>query len=105
MTVLTDILDNPTDALFAAMSGFAFWKLITYYETREEKQLGWISCFLGLAALSRNDGLVLFVIFVVLSLLFLRSSVNKIKHLLYTALPFLIFVFGYFLIYGFEIIL
>lgn len=101
MTVLTDILDNPTDALFAAMSGFAFWKLITYYETREEKQLGWISCFLGLAALSRNDGLVLFVIFVVLSLLFLRSSVNKIKHLLYTALPFLIFVFGYFLIYGF----
>ena len=101
MTVLTDILDNPTDALFAAMSGFAFWKLITYYETREEKQLGWISCFLGLAALSRNDGLVLFVIFVVLSLLFLRSSVNKIKHLLYTALPFLIFVFGYFLVYGF----
>ena len=99
-TVLTDILDNPTDALFAAMSGFAFWKLITYYETRDEKQLGWISCFLGLAALSRNDGLVLFFIFALISLFFLRSSSKKIQHFLYTVLPFLIFVFGYFYIYG-----
>lgn len=99
-TVLTDILDNPTDALFAAMSGFAFWKLISYYATRDEKQLGWVSCFLGLAALSRNDGLILFIIFILFSLFFLRSSNKKIQHLLYTVLPFLFFVFGYFLMYG-----
>jgi len=100
VTVLTDILSNPTDALFASMSGFAFWKLITYYETRDEKQLGWVSCFLGLAALSRNDGLILFFIFVILSLFFLRSSIKKWLHLLYTVMPFLFFVFGYFCIYG-----
>lgn len=100
VTLLTDILNNPTDALFAAMSGFAFWKLIVFYDTREEKQLGWTSLFLGLAALSRNDGLILFGIFVVISLFFLRTSVRKIRHLLYTTLPFLGFVLGYILIYG-----
>jgi len=99
-TVLTDILDNPTDALFAAMSGFAFWKLSIYYETRDEKQLGWVSCFLGLAALSRNDGLVLFIIFVGISLFFLRSSSRRWLHLLYTVMPFLLFVLGYFFVYG-----
>ena len=35
VTLLTDILNNPTDALFAAMSGLAFWKLISFYESRE----------------------------------------------------------------------
>ena len=100
VTLLTDILNNPTDALFAAMSGLAFWKLISFYESREEKQLGWTSFFLGLAALSRNDGLILFGVFAVISLFFMRMSPRKIQHLLYTVLPFLGFVLGYFLIYG-----
>ena len=98
-TVLTDILDNPSDALFAAMSGFAFWKLITYYETRQTKEIGWASFFIGLAALSRNDGLVLFLIFVVLSLTLLGSSSNKWKQAVAMILPFLLLVGGYLLVY------
>jgi hypothetical protein len=98
-TVLTDTLDNPSDALFAAASGFAFWKLMTFHETRQVKDIAWASFFLGLAALSRNDGLVLFVIFLLISLMFLRASEHKWKHLLATALPFLLLVGGYLALY------
>ncbi len=98
-TVLTDILGNPSDALFAAMSGFAFWKLISFYETRQVKDIAWASCFIGLAALSRNDGLVLFVIFLMISLVFLRSLKNKWQFMLAAVLPFLVLVGGYLLLY------
>ncbi len=98
-TILTDILDNPSDALFAAMSGLAFWKLITFYETRQIKEIGLASFFIGLAALSRNDGLVLFILFVLVSLMFLRSTNDKWRYLLATTLPFLVLIGGYLALY------
>jgi len=98
-TMVTDILYNSSDTLFAAMSALAFWKLMTYYENRRAKELGWASFFVGLAALSRNDGLVLFPIFVVISLFFLRSAERKWENLLLTILPFLVLVGGYLLLY------
>jgi hypothetical protein len=98
-TMVTDILFNSSDSLFAAMSALAFWKLMTFYENRKVKEIGWASFFVGLAALSRNDGLVLFPIFVVISLFFLRSAESKWKNLLFTILPFLALVGGYLLLY------
>lgn len=65
--VLPEILVNPSDALFAAMSGFAFWQTARFCDTRAPRHLWGASFFLGLAALSRNDGLVLFPIFVLLA--------------------------------------
>lgn len=62
--VLTEILVNPSDALFAAMSALAFWQFLGFFQHRDRTHLLWTSVFLGLAALSRNDGLLLFVVFV-----------------------------------------
>jgi len=98
-TMVTDILYNSSDTLFAAMSALAFWKLMTYYENRNAKELGWASLFVGLGALSRNDGLVLFPIFVVISLFFLRSAKSRWKNLLFTILPFVVLLGGYLLLY------
>ncbi len=56
---------------------------MTYYENREAKEIGWASFFIGLAACSRNDGLVLFPFFVLISLFFLRSTKIKWKTLLF----------------------
>jgi hypothetical protein len=61
--VFIDIFDNSSDALFAAMSGLALWKFLTYYETRQIGQLGWTSFLIGLAALTRNDGLIILLSF------------------------------------------
>ena len=98
-TMVTDILYNSSDSLFAAMSALALWKLMTYYENREAKEIGWASFFIGLAACSRNDGLVLFPFFVLISLFFLRSTKIKWKTLLLTILPFCALVGGYLLLY------
>lgn len=97
--VFADIFDNSSDALFAAMSGLALWQLLSYYEERRVKQLAWTSFFLGLAALTRNDGIVVFVIFLAVSALFTTKSEHKIKHLLASTLPFFALILGYLLIY------
>jgi hypothetical protein len=98
-TIVTDILPNPSDSLFAAMSALAFWKLITYYQNRQAREIGWASFFVGLAALSRNDGLVLFVIFVLISVFLLRPPEYRWRRVLATILPFCVLVGGYLLLY------
>ncbi|HUH96507.1 MAG TPA: hypothetical protein VLZ89_04055 [Anaerolineales bacterium] len=98
-TIVKDILSNPSDSLFAAMSALAFWKLITYYQDRNVRDLGWASGFIGLAALSRNDGLVLFVIFMLIALFFLRAPGNRWKRMLAAVLPFCVLIGGYLLLY------
>ncbi len=93
--LLTEILGNPSDSMFTAMSGFAFWQLLTFWRDRQTKNLLWASVFVGLAALSRNDGVVLFAIFFVLSIfLNLRPRVGW-KNILLSALPYLLLVGGY----------
>lgn len=100
VNVMVDILENPSDTFFAGLSGLAFWQMLSYHNTREAKHLGLASFFLGLAALARNDGLVLFAIFLFISLVYLRSAENKLQHLGASILPFLILVGGYMLVYG-----
>lgn len=97
--VLTDILDNPSDALFAAMSGFAFWKLLTFQQTRQAKDIGLASLFVGLAALSRNDGLVLFLVFVLISFVLLRVSIRQWRQIAAMILPFALMIGGYLALY------
>lgn len=43
--VLPEVLVNPSDALFAAMSGFAFWQTARFYNTGETRNL-WGASFL-----------------------------------------------------------
>ncbi len=93
--LLTEILGNPSDSMFTAMSGFAFWQLLMFWRDRQKKNLLWASFFVGLAALSRNDGVVLFAIFFVLGVLLnLRPRLN-LKNVLLSVLPFFLLVGGY----------
>ncbi len=117
--VLPEILVNPSDALFAAMSGFAFWQTARFCDTRATRHLWGASFFLGLAALSRNDGLLLFPIFLLLAFWISRRTVQPqaipgeagmyawhrrpvvgLAWLTAAALPFALLVGGYFLLYG-----
>ncbi len=99
-TVMVDILENPSDTLFAGLSALAFWQMLSYHNTRQIKYLALTSLLIGLAALARNDGLILFAFFLLISLIYLKSAENKLQHLAASILPFLVLVGGYALVYG-----
>jgi len=98
--VLADVLVNPSDALFAAMSGFAFWQMARFYNTKNVRNLAWGAAFVGLAALSRNDGMLLYVVFLLLAYMIARRAALKFTWILPVILPFVLLVGGYFLVYG-----
>ncbi len=98
--VLVDIIVNPSDALFAAMSAFALWQFLRFYRLRNVEALVKTSIFVGLSALSRNDGLILFIIFVIATAFLIFKSREKWRLALATVVPFIILVVGYFLVYG-----
>ncbi|MGH2581342.1 MAG: hypothetical protein ACRDFQ_00425 [Anaerolineales bacterium] len=93
--VLTAILGNPSDALFAAMAAFAFWQFLAYRNHGELRHLAWASLFVGMAGLARNDGLILFLIFLALTLLLNLNSKPRWRWLAYAGLPFVILIAGY----------
>jgi len=102
--LLTDLFLNPSDALFAGLSGLTFWQVLKFYNTRERRHVWQASAFLGLAALSRNDGLVLLPLFLLLSLLIALGNERTVKQAVRTivagVLPFALLVAGYVLLYG-----
>ena len=98
--MVTELLGNPSDAMFTAMSGFALWQFLKYCNQKGTKNLLFSSLFIGLAALARNDGLLLFVIFFVLSIFLSRGTANAWKKILLGTLPFLGLVGGYILLSG-----
>ena len=98
--VLVEIVGNPSDALFSAMSAFALWQLLRFYHHRRTEALAKMSFFLGLSALSRNDGLVLFAIFMLIAILLAYKNTKKWKLALSALLPFFALVIGYLLIFG-----
>lgn len=97
------LLDNSSDALFAAMSSLALWQLLVLYRTQRPLHLVATSVFVGLATLSRNDGLVLFAVLILVqtSITIRRAdSIRRIlrralEHLLLATIPFVIVVGGY----------
>ena len=98
--VLTDILSNPSDSLFAAMSGFAFWQVLSFHGTQNIKHIWWASFFIGLAALSRNDGLVSYGILAVLVVWLAIRSKPAWQWIPALIIPFALIVGGYQLFYG-----
>ena len=95
-----EMLRFPSDPLFASFAGLALWQLLKYAKTREPVQLRNASAFLGLSALARNDGLVLFLIFAVIIVPLIIRSSHWYRSLAAAALPFIILVGGYLLLYG-----
>ncbi len=97
--IYADLFYNSSDSLFAALSGLALWKVLSYYETKQTSQIGWASFLIGLAALSRNDGLIIFAVFMVISSIFMLRSPEKLKHVLASVVPFVVLTVGYIFIY------
>lgn len=100
LPVTTEVLGNPSDALFTAMAGFALWQVLAYRNSQQLKNLLLASLFVGLAALARNDGFVLFAIFMFLSVILSLGSGSALKKIALSPLPFLGFVGGYLLLSG-----
>ena len=107
--VVTNLIGNPSDALFSAMSCLVFWQLLSFYKSKEISHLWFASVFLGLATLSRNDGLALILISIIIGValtLFLKPRIAMTVRRLWLTLvagfiPFGAIVGGYLLLYGF----
>ena len=97
---LVRIVDNGSNALFAAMSGFALWQFLSFLRTGTFKHLWLCSACLGLAALSRNEGPVLFLICLGLALVACVSKGVAGRGLVACTVPFTALVGGYVLLYG-----
>ena len=101
-----EFLRFPSDPMFAGLAALSLWQFLGYLRTTQTKNLAWASGFMGLAALARNDGTVLFAILLSLTLIFnlirLRSGSwrNFALNILAVLLPFVCLVGGYILFYG-----
>jgi hypothetical protein len=97
------MLTFPSDPLFAGLAALSLWQLLGYIDEPKPRHLALSSLFLGLAALARNDGLVLFPVFLLLALL-LSLRARNWRSLgiaaLAAILPFALLVGGYVLFYG-----
>ncbi|NCP86829.1 MAG: hypothetical protein CO094_08665 [Anaerolineae bacterium CG_4_9_14_3_um_filter_57_17] len=94
--LFTDILVNPSDALFAITSGLAFWQLLNLFHTHDPRSALRMSVFMALAALSRNDGIILFGVTLLLAGgLLLKAKAPWHKMLLNLLAPFALIVGGY----------
>ena len=98
--LVAEFIRFPSDPLFASLAGLAFWQLLSYYNTLSTKHLWLGSAFLGLAALARNDGLLLFLIFLGLVLVLSLRKTRILPTLLPTVLPFFLLVAGYVVLSG-----
>lgn len=97
---LTYLLGNQSDALFAAMSAFALWQVLSFRNEKKIKHLWFASLFVGLSALARNDGLILFFSFLILAL-FLSIPIRRLgTALIASVIPFVIIVGGYITLYS-----
>ena len=97
---------NSSDHLFMAMSALALSQLLAYLSDRSAKHLVWGSVLVGLAALTRPDGLILVVSFVLLSLATDARDAKALlppgwaKRLSAAFAPAVFIVGGYLVLYG-----
>lgn len=99
LPVLPRLFENATYAMFAAMSSFALWQFLCFYHNRKSRHLLIASLFLALSAMSRSEGFVLFACVLLLSTLVVKPK-QWLSTLYHCALPFLLVVGGYILVYG-----
>ncbi len=87
-TALIKILSNPSDALFTSMSALALAFTVSFSQSNRIRDLSLASLFIGLAALSRPDGLFLFPFFITISLwLGFSKKIPSRKTILSAVLP------------------
>ena len=92
---VTSLVQNSSDALFAGLSALALQQTVVATDRHALRHLAVASTLVALAALSRNDGLVLFVVFLVLAV---PGASRLPARALAAAGPFLLIVVGYLLV-------
>jgi hypothetical protein len=97
-----EMLRFPSDPLFASFAALGLWQLLRYKHTGARKYLAFSSCFIAMAALARNDGLILFVFFSFLALFISWRRKDFWRSMPFSLFPFLFLVGGYLLFYGFR---
>lgn len=90
----------PTDPLFASMAAISFSFVLAYRRIGKLKDAVFASLFLGLAALARNDGLILFAVFVPIVVLLCAPLSRWWVSLVAAVCPFVAIVGGYVLVAG-----
>lgn len=85
----------PSDPLFAGLAAFSLSQLLSFKDSGQTKHAANASALLGLASLARNDGLILFPIFLLLVLVFSWKSGSRLRFLTAAFLPFVFVVGGY----------
>jgi MFS family permease len=95
-----NILENSSDALFAALSALALAEALAYAQGGTARRLWAASTCIGLAALARNDGILLFAVFLLYVLISILRTKGGWRRLLPVCLPFALIFGGYLLLYG-----
>jgi hypothetical protein len=95
-----EMLRFPSDPLFAAFAALSLWALLRYKHSGVRKNLVFSSVFMAMAAFARNDGLILFVIFIFLTIFVSWYRNDLWRSLLCSLAPFILLVGGYILLYG-----
>jgi hypothetical protein len=98
--VFITILGNPSDAVFTVLSALGLWQVLAFNRDKKAFHVLWASLFIALAALSRNDGIVLFILFLVIISCVRNPIKYGAKHLALGILPFIILVGGYIALRG-----
>jgi hypothetical protein len=92
---VTSLVENSSDALFAGLSALALQQTVASRDRHALRHLAVASAWVALAALSRNDGFVLFPLFLALA----AAGAGRIRtRVLAAAWPFLAIVVGYLVI-------
>ena len=107
--VVPMLLERSTDGLYAAIILFALWQTSCYYHSRRIHHVFTAGALLGLAALTRNDGLALFPAFLLASGLVSIQGTRRWGRvrrlavpLLAATIPYAALVGGYIAVVGFT---
>jgi hypothetical protein len=98
--LMVSLLSFPSDPLYVAFAALSLASAMAYLSSGRRKHLGLASLFIGLAALSRNDGLVLGIALIVATPFLVRSPGSRWKATAIAAGPFALLVGGYVLFFG-----
>ena len=101
--LMVSLLSFPSDPMYIGFAALALASMMAYLESGKNRDLAIASLFVGLAALSRNDGLVLGVGLILVTLFLVRKPASRWWALAYAAGPFVALVGGYVLISGLQI--
>lgn len=96
--VVTSLVQNSSDAFFAGLSALALQQAVASTDRHALRHLATASTLVALAVLSRNDGLLLFPLFLALAV----TGAGRIRaRALAAACPFLVIVVGYLVVHAF----